>query len=153
MRDQDPLDRAKRSALMSRIRGANTAPERRIRSALHRHGYRFRLHSATLPGRPDIVLPKFRTVIFVHGCFWHRHSHCKYATVPHTNCLFWRTKFRKNVSRDRRVQRALRAHGWTVIVVWECHVKSFNRLTTRVRRLVALLQTRLKASGARRRTH
>ena len=149
MPGKDRLDRAARSALMARIRSTNTAPERIVRSALHRLGYRFRLHGQTLPGHPDIVLTKLRTVIFVHGCFWHQHANCKHATVPRRNRLFWQTKFRHNVARDRRDQRSLRARGWRVFIVWECDVMSRDRLTRRVHRLAAQLRKRPPVDGAR----
>jgi DNA mismatch endonuclease (patch repair protein) len=114
---------------MSRIRGGNTKPELTVRSLLHRAGYRFRLHSKNLPGRPDIVLPKYATIIFVHGCFWHRHKNCKNSTTPATRPDFWRRKFEGNIRRDERNRRALRATGWRVITVWECEVeKSSERV-------------------------
>lgn len=110
---------------MSRIRAENTRPEVLIRSALHRMGYRFRLHVRALPGRPDIVLPKLKTVIFVHGCFWHRHPNCKYAYNPKSRVDFWQTKFRQNVERDQVVIEKLQALGWKVKTIWECQVPEF----------------------------
>ena len=107
---------------MSRIRSNDTTPEMRVRSALHRAGYRFRLHVKTLPGKPDIVLPKYKTVIFVHGCFWHRHKGCPNATTPSTNQDYWQEKFKRNVKRDRQEQAKLKKLGWKVVVVWECEV-------------------------------
>ena len=118
----DILSRERRSWNMSRIRGKDTQPELAVRSALHRAGYRFRLHRKDLPGRPDIVLPKYRTVIFVHGCFWHHHSGCKLAYAPKSRVVFWNKKFRSNVDRDRRNASELRRLGWRVITVWECKV-------------------------------
>lgn len=109
---------------MSRIRGRNTGPELRLRSLLHRAGFRFRLHVRDLPGKPDIVLPKYHTAIFVHGCFWHRHAGCRNATMPSTRTEFWQDKFEGNVERDKRNRAALEAAGWTVITVWECDLKS-----------------------------
>ena len=123
----DFLTREQRSARMARIRSSNTTPERAVRSALHREGLRFRLHVKNLPGHPDIVLRKYRAVIFVHGCFWHRHSGCPVATTPKSNTEFWKAKFDANVQRDARVQRALRKMGWRVFVVWECQVASGRR--------------------------
>lgn len=105
---------------MSRIRSTDTAPEIALRRALHRLGFRFRLHGRRLPGKPDIVLTKYRTVIFVHGCFWHRHEGCKIATTPKSNTEFWIEKFRRNVTRDAATVESLEASGWRVIVVWEC---------------------------------
>lgn len=118
----DTMTRAQRSALMSRIRGKDTRPELVVRSLLHRMGLRFRLHSPKLPGRPDIVLPSRKTVVFVHGCFWHRHARCRFATTPASNKEFWQAKFEANRARDRRNIAALRKLGWRVIVVWECQV-------------------------------
>lgn len=119
----DRLTPEKRSWNMSRIRSKNTKPEKIIRSLLHKMGYRFRIHRRDLPGKPDIVLPKYRTVVFMHGCFWHRHESCKAATTPKTNTAFWEEKFRRNVERDERHQDALNALGWKVIVVWQCELK------------------------------
>ena len=107
---------------MSRVRSKDTKPELIVRSLLHRSGLRFSLRCGHLPGRPDIVMPKHNTVIFVHGCFWHRHKECKSATMPKTNTSFWKDKFKANTSRDRRNQRALRKLGWRVIVLWECKI-------------------------------
>lgn len=108
---------------MSRIRGQNTGPEIVVRSALHRLGYRFRLHGRKLPGRPDVVLPKHHTVVLVHGCFWHRHRGCKNCTTPTANRDFWVRKLEGNASRDRVHARALRELGWRVVVVWECETE------------------------------
>jgi DNA mismatch endonuclease, patch repair protein len=115
---------AQRSFNMSRIRGRDTKPERVLRSLLHRAGLRFRLHRRDLPGKPDIVLPKHRAVVLVHGCYWHRHPGCRYATTPATNVPFWRQKFAGTVERDRKGEMALKALGWRVFVVWECDIRS-----------------------------
>lgn len=120
----DPLTAAQRSLLMSRIRGKDTGPERAVRSLLHRMGYRFRLHGRDLPGSPDIVLPRLRTVVFVHGCFWHRHAGCRQATTPKSRARFWRLKFERNVERDGENRAALRRLGWRVVTVWECQVRA-----------------------------
>jgi DNA mismatch endonuclease (patch repair protein) len=118
---------------MSRITGRDTAPERALRSALHRAGLRFRLHRRDLPGRPDIVLPSRRLAIFVHGCFWHRHEGCRFTTTPTTNAEFWQRKFASNTTRDAANVAALEALGWRVIVAWECEVKtSLDDLVIRV---------------------
>jgi DNA mismatch endonuclease (patch repair protein) len=120
----DVHTREERSRNMAAIRSANTKPEVRVRSALHAQGLRFRLHRKDLPGKPDIVLPKFRTAIFVHGCFWHCHS-CKYGSVvPATRPEFWAAKRGGNVARDRKNRAALRKLGWRVLVVWECDVRT-----------------------------
>jgi len=115
----DVVDRATRSRMMSGIRGKNTKPELAVRSFLHRAGLRFRLH-AKLPGRPDLVLRKHRTAVFVHGCFWHRHQGCVYATTPASNVEYWQARFADNVQRDVRVQQKLEDAGWRVEVVWSC---------------------------------
>jgi DNA mismatch endonuclease (patch repair protein) len=98
-------------------------------------GYRFRLHGKNLPGRPDIVLPKHKTVVFVHGCFWHRHPGCKYAYAPKSRVEFWEKKFKNNTQRHRTVARLLRASGWRVVVIWECELRKPAQLRSRIRRL------------------
>ena len=118
----DKLTKEHRSWNMSRIKGKDTKPEIIVRSMLHRMGYRYRLHAKNLPGRPDIVLPKYKTVIFVHGCFWHRHKGCKETTTPKTRTEFWEEKFAGNVARDKKKAAALRRLGWKVITVWECQI-------------------------------
>ncbi|USE81520.1 DNA mismatch endonuclease Vsr [Cupriavidus gilardii] len=109
---------------MSGIRGKNTRPEIRLRKFLHKAGFRYRLHDRSLPGSPDVVLPRYRTVILVHGCFWHRHRNCRLATTPGTNVEFWQRKFSSNVERDSLAVQKLLDGGWRVIVVWECGLKS-----------------------------
>lgn len=128
----DKLSQKHRSWNMSRIRSENTSPEKIVRSMLHRMGYRFRLHRKDLPGKPDIVLPKYKTVIEVRGCFWHRHEGCKETTMPKTNQNFWLEKFRKNVERDRANERKLQELGWQVIIIWECEVKNTENLASRL---------------------
>ena len=118
----DKLDSAKRSWNMSRIRGKDTKPELAVRKALHAKGFRFRLHVKKLPGKPDIVLPKWRSVVFVHGCFWHRHEGCPDTTTPKTRTEWWQRKFAKNVENDTRKREALKRLGWRVLIVWECEV-------------------------------
>lgn len=105
---------------MSRIKGKDTKPERKVRSWLHQHGFRFRLHRKDLPGTPDITLPKYKTVIFVHGCFWHRHDECRYAYTPKSRAEFWEKKFNENIERDKRNHEDLERLGWSVKVIWEC---------------------------------
>jgi len=122
----DRLSKARRSWNMSRIRSKDTKPEMLVRSLLHQMGYRFRLHRKDLPGTPDIVLPKYKTIIFVHGCYWHRHKGCKYAYTPKSRVGFWQKKFQGNVERDRKHKRALKTLGWKVIVIWECQTKLLN---------------------------
>jgi DNA mismatch endonuclease, patch repair protein len=120
----DVVDDATRSRMMSGIRSTNTRPEMRLRRALHARGFRFRLHDRTLPGRPDIVLPRWRTAIEVRGCFWHRHDGCRLTTTPATRPEFWEAKFRANVERDARNAALLREAGWRVAIVWECALRS-----------------------------
>lgn len=124
----DSLTKEKRSWNMSRIRSNDTTPELAVRSFLFRHGFRFRLHVKSLPGHPDIVLPKYKTVIEVRGCFWHRHPGCRQATTPSTNAEFWQEKFKRNVERDRNTEKLLKELGWNLIVVWECELKNDERL-------------------------
>lgn len=124
---------------MSRIRGKDTAPEKLVRSVLHRMGYRFGLHGKGLPGRPDIVLAKYQTVVFVHGCFWHRHAGCKKCKTPTARRARWLAKLEGNVARDRRHARALRKLGWRVVVVWECDTEKKNWPARFKRRVAALL--------------
>ncbi|WP_144930201.1 MULTISPECIES: very short patch repair endonuclease [unclassified Pseudomonas] len=112
-----------RSEIMRSVKSQNTTPELLIRSLLHRLGFRFRLHRKNLPGSPDIVLPRYRAVIFVHGCFWHRHPGCRLATTPKSRQDYWLPKFMANVERDLRNTKALQEMGWQVIVVWECEIK------------------------------
>src|SRR5262249_33612089 len=116
----DIVDRKTRSRMMSGIRGADTKPELAVRRYLHAKGLRFTLHAAHLPGRPDIVLPKYRSAVFVHGCFWHRHAGCRFAYGPRSRQAFWREKFRGNVERDKRDRVRLEAKGWRVHIIWEC---------------------------------
>lgn len=116
----DIVDTATRSQMMASIKGRDTAPELVLRRALHGAGFRFRLHARELPGRPDIVLPRWRVAVQVHGCFWHRHPGCKFATSPTTRPEFWSAKFAGNIERDARNHAALRALGWRMATVWEC---------------------------------
>jgi len=117
---------------MSRIRSRDTKPEIIVRKILHRMGYRFRLHRKDLPGCPDIVLPKYRTVVFVHGCFWHRHEGCRYAYNPKSRVDFWQKKFKQNVERDKKVRHELTDMGWRVLVVWECDTKDIDVLADKL---------------------
>ncbi|OMG63327.1 very short patch repair endonuclease [Stutzerimonas balearica] len=119
----DIVSKEVRSRMMAGIRGSNTSPEMKVRRMLHRQGFRYRLHQKNLPGRPDLVLPRYRLCIFVHGCFWHRHPGCRYATTPRTRHDFWQAKFEQNVSRDTRIRRELLALGWRVIELWECGIR------------------------------
>lgn len=128
----DSLTSGQRSWNMSRIRAKDTKPEVTVRSSLHRKGYRFRLHRKDLPGIPDIVLPRYRTIILVHGCFWHRHSGCKYAYNPKSKIQFWQEKFEKNARRDQEVYKSLSDMGWHVYIIWECETKKVELLEKRI---------------------
>ncbi len=132
----DRISEERRSWNMSRIRSKDTSPEKRVRSFLHRAGFRFRLHVKSLPGSPDIVLPKYRTVIFVHGCYWHRHLGCKQGAYfpkdPKQGVVFWRNKFEKNVQRDEQNRQELENAGWRVVVIWECQTKDQKKLKEQV---------------------
>ncbi|CAM3698508.1 very short patch repair endonuclease [Parendozoicomonas haliclonae] len=120
----DTLDKAARSRNMSRIRGKNTKPELIVRKFLHSRGVRFRLHGKALCGKPDIILRKYRAVIFVHGCFWHRHENCRLAYTPNSRIDFWAKKFEMNQERDKRVHSTLKKDGWRVLTIWECALRS-----------------------------
>lgn len=126
----DIVDRQTRSRMMGSIRHKDTVPERRLRSLLFAQGLRFRLHRRDLPGSPDLVFPRHRAVIFVHGCFWHRHPGCRFATTPATNQGFWAAKFAANVQRDRYTIDALREMGWRIGVVWECQLRGEHAADT-----------------------
>lgn len=119
----DIWSKQKRSQVMSKIRGKNTKPEMLLRSRIFRDGFRYRIHVNNLPGKPDIVLPKYKTVIFVHGCFWHYHRECKEGRIPPTNTVFWHSKLQRNVERDDLNNEALKKMGWNVIIVWECEIE------------------------------
>ena len=124
----DTLSKERRSWLMSRVRHSGTKPEQAVRSMLHKMGFRFRLNRRDLPGTPDIILPNYRTVIFVHGCFWHRHPNCNLATMPKQNADFWREKFERNMIRDAQKVNDLEALGWRVKIVWECETSNTKEL-------------------------
>jgi DNA mismatch endonuclease, patch repair protein len=119
----DIWTKQKRSEVMSRIKGKNTKPEMILRSELFRQGFRFRVHHKDLPGKPDIVLSKYRTVIFVHGCFWHFHKDCREGRIPSSNSKFWKEKFKNNVAKDIKHKQDCEALGWNVIIVWECEIE------------------------------
>ena len=125
----DRISKEHRSWNMSRIKCGNTKPEIVVRSLLHKLGYRFRLHRKDLPGKPDIVLPRYNSVVFVHGCFWHRHNGCKKATVPKTKNIFWREKFKGNIERDIKVQEELQSMGWKILIIWECETSDIGSVT------------------------
>jgi DNA mismatch endonuclease (patch repair protein) len=132
----DRLTPERRSALMSRVRGKDTAPELIVRRLLHSMGLRYRLHQRSLPGVPDIVFPSRKKVIWVHGCFWHHHDGCRLATVPKTNPKFWTEKFRKNVTRDKSNAESIAALGWKSLTVWQCELKKHETLARRLKKFV-----------------
>lgn len=129
----DPSVSAQRSWNMSRVRSKNTKPEMIVRSILWGMGYRYRLKRKGLPCNPDIILGKLKTVVFVHGCFWHRHPGCKRTTTPATRTEFWQEKFRKNIARDKRNNANLEALGWNVVIIWECETKNTDSLAQRLK--------------------
>lgn len=132
----DRLTVTPRSRMMAKVRSTDTKPERTVRSTAHRIGLRFRLHRRDLPGSPDLVLPRHKLVIFVHGCFWHRHEGCQRSSVPVTNVEFWVSKFERNMARDRAAVSALERAGWRVAVIWECETKNEADLIVRLLSLV-----------------
>lgn len=131
----DIVDQQTRSRMMAGIRGKDTKPELVLRRALHARGFRFRLHPKNIHGRPDLVLPKYRAVVFVHGCFWHRHQGCRYTTTPSTRQEFWQAKFAANVARDEAVQGKLMKDGWRVATVWECALRKPDQVAASTERL------------------
>ena len=136
----DVFEKDKRSEIMSHIRSRNTKPEVALRKALFALGFRFRINDKRLAGKPDIVLPKYHTVVFVHGCFWHGHDRCKYAYKPKTNSDFWETKIQRNKERDERVKTSLELEGWRVLVVWECEIKTKDGLSNITEQISTILK-------------
>ncbi|MDR0355819.1 MAG: DNA mismatch endonuclease Vsr [Deltaproteobacteria bacterium] len=136
----DKVSPEERSRVMARVKSENTKPEKTVRSLLHKNGFRFRLHRSDLPGTPDIVLPKLKTVIFVHGCFWHRHPGCKKASTPVSNADYWNRKFAGNQARDAQNVAKLQEAGWRPIIVWECELRDLCALE---KRLTSLLRRRV----------
>ncbi len=125
----DRISEEKRSWNMSQIKGSNTKPEIAVRSFLHRQGLRFRVNDKKLPGKPDIVLKKYRTIVFVDGCFWHRHTGCRFAYTPKSRIEFWTEKFKSNVKRDRKVNTMLKEQSWNVVRIWQCETKTSEKLS------------------------
>jgi DNA mismatch endonuclease (patch repair protein) len=128
----DVFDKDKRSRVMAKVKNKNTKPELLVRSLLHRMGYRFRIHRKDLPGNPDITLPKYKAVIFVHGCFWHGHEGCPKAKRPQSNMEFWDEKLNENIDRDKKVVYELERMGWRVLVIWTCEINDVDALSQRV---------------------
>jgi DNA mismatch endonuclease, patch repair protein len=129
----DHVTGAKRSAMMSRVRGRDTQPEKAVRSLVHRMGFRFRIGVKSLPGKPDLVLSRHRKIIFVHGCFWHQHRKCGRAKRPSSRVGFWNEKLDRNMRRDRRILAALRKDGWACLVVWECELRNASAISKKLR--------------------
>jgi DNA mismatch endonuclease, patch repair protein len=140
----DNLTTQQRKYAMSRVRGQNTKPEKMVRSLLHRLGFRFRKNVKNLPGKPDVVLPKYRTAIFVNGCFWHGHENCKRATIPNTRREFWEQKISSNSSRDKKATELLQQSGWRVVTIWQCQLRNQRESEDLVRKIVTLLTTEYK---------
>jgi DNA mismatch endonuclease (patch repair protein) len=137
----DRFSKKKRSQIMSAVKNKNTTPEIRVRKALFAKGFRYKINDKSLPGSPDIVLMKYHTAIFVHGCFWHGHRNCKKATRPTSNVDFWNKKIERNIKRDIKAKRELRKAGWQVIIVWQCKVSNIKSLHETVKRLIIKLKT------------
>lgn len=136
IRQMDVFTPEKRSAVMRAVRGADTGPELTVRRLVHSMGYRYGLHCRDLPGRPDLVFRRLRKVVFVHGCFWHRHT-CPAGRVPDSRRQYWESKLQANARRDRRNRKVLRAAGWQVMTVWECELKDLEKLGKRLRQFLA----------------
>ena len=128
----DIYSQEKRSQVMARVPAVGTKPELLVRQVAHGLGYRFRLHKENLPGRPDLVFPRHRKVIFVHGCFWHGHENCRKAKRPETNRMFWEKKLSRNMARDLQNTEALKENGWLVLVVWECETRNRKQLVAKI---------------------
>lgn len=137
----DTVSKAVRSRIMSSVKQRHTKPEMIVRSLLHQLGYRFRLHRKDLPGSPDIVLPKFRTAIFVHGCFWHQHENCGKSRRPSSNQDYWNTKLDENITRDKRKEKELSKLGWRVATVWQCEIRDVETLSKKLKKLLSLKES------------
>jgi len=136
----DVVDKQTRSRMMANIRAKNTKPEIIVRSLLHQKGFRFRLHDKKFPGKPDIVLPKYKTIIEIQGCFWHGHENCKYFNYPKNNRKFWKTKIKRTAERDKINHLMLHELGWNLIIIWECQLKN-DKLNFTLDKLINLLRT------------
>jgi DNA mismatch endonuclease (patch repair protein) len=137
----DVHNKQTRSYNMSRIRSSNTKPEMLVRKFLHANGFRYKLHDKTLPGKPDIVLPKYKTIIFINGCFWHGHANCKYFKIPQTRTQWWLDKINCNKANDAKAVKALKKEGWKVITVWECRLKK-EKIGKTLEKIMQLLTVR-----------
>lgn len=139
----DVFSKEKRSWIMSRIKGKDSLPEMVVRRYLHAKGFRYRLHVKSLPGKPDIVLPKYKTAILIHGCFWHAHGNCKKASLPKTKTEWWKSKLEKNKQNDLKTEKALKKLGWKVITIWQCQLKS-SKFDSTINKLLRQLHRRLQ---------
>jgi DNA mismatch endonuclease (patch repair protein) len=128
----DKFTPQERSRIMARVKSRDTAPEKMVRKILHRMGYRFRLRSAKLPGKPDVILPKHKKIVFVHGCFWHGHEGCRRSLRPASNSEYWNRKIDRNIARDARVQQELKEMGWKVLVIWQCQMRDASTVEERL---------------------
>jgi len=135
----DVFTKKKRSDVMSKIRAKNTKPELLVRQFLFSKGFRYRLHQNTLPGKPDIILKKYKTIIFVNGCFWHGHKNCKKSILPTSNITFWKGKIQANIDRDKKSKRSLKKIGWSIFTIWECDIKNKMALTKTMNKLLKYL--------------
>ena len=140
----DHLTKSARSANMAQIKATNTKPEVLLRKALFAMGLRYRLHAKSLPGTPDIVFPKAKIAVFVNGCFWHRHSGCKFTTMPKSNSAFWQRKFAKTIERDKRVLRDIAAMDWIPLIVWTCEIRRDESLNATARKIAEIIRRRQK---------
>ena len=143
----DIFSKDKRSQIMSKISGKETKPEIRVRKFLFAEGFRYRKNDKRLPGKPDIVLPKYKTAIFIHGCFWHHHNNCKFSALPQTNCEFWKNKIEGNVKRDRIARRELGKAGWQVIIIWQCRLRNNLLFEETLKPLVNKIKARISKAG------
>lgn len=143
----DTVDVERRSAIMAKVRSRDTGPELTVRRAAHARGLRFRLHRKDLPGKPDLVFAKWRIILFVHGCFWHRHTGCKRASMPTSRVEFWEKKLDRNVARDAEVAAQLTGLGWKIHIIWECEVRKPDRLTNRLDEVFSVNRQRCTAGA------
>jgi DNA mismatch endonuclease (patch repair protein) len=145
----DPLSPSQRSKVMAQVRGKDTKPEMRVRTTVHGMGLRFRLHRRGLKGTPDLVFPKYKVAIFVHGCFWHQHPGCKRASMPQNREDFWRAKLARNVERDTEAELQLRSEGWRVEIIWECETKDAMQIRKRVEKIFGRSRTKRQKPAGR----
>lgn len=132
----DNLTKKQRKLCMSRIRSKDTKPEKVVRKILTKLGFKYRLHNAGLPGKPDIVISKIKTVVFINGCFWHQHKNCRHQATPKTNVKYWTSKLKRNVEKQKKDIKLLKKEGWKVAIIWECETKNENRLTNKLRKIL-----------------